>query len=137
MANLASARNTRERPALDFSYPVAAATTIYAGSIATLTATGYARGGKQGGTRAVGVAQNNVDNSAGVDGAKTVNVKRGCFQFLNFVTDLVTVADIGNDCYVVDDETVARTNGGATRVIAGKIAAIELMGATSTVWVQF
>lgn len=137
MATLASARNTRERLALDFSYSVAAATTIYAGSIVTLTAAGYARGGKQGGTRAVGVAQNNADNSTGADGAKTVNVKRGCFQFLNFATDLVTPADIGNDCYVVDDETVAKTNGGATRVIAGKIVGIEMMGATSTVWVQF
>lgn len=137
MGTLASARNTRERLALDFSYPMAAAAVVFAGSMVTLTTTGYARNGKQGGTRVVGVAQQNVDNTSGVDGAKSVSVKRGCHQFLNLVADLVTPADIGNDCYLVDDETVARTNGGATRVTAGKIVAIELLGATSTVWVQF
>lgn len=136
MATLSSARNTRERLALDFSYPVAAGAVIYAGSMITLTATGNARNGAQGGSRVVGVAQGNVSNTGGADGAQRVTVKRGCFQFLNLPADLVTAADIGADCFLVDDETVARTNGGGTRVIAGKVAAIELMGTTSTVWVQ-
>lgn len=137
MATLSSARNTRERLALDFSYPVLANAVIYAGSMVTLTAAGYARNGAQGGTRVVGVAQNNVSNTGGADGAKTVNVKRGCFQFLNLPADLVTAADSGADCYLVDDETVARTSNAGARVIAGKVVAIEMMGTTSTVWVQF
>lgn len=137
MAVLTSARNTRERQALDFSFPMAANASVYAGSMVTLTAAGFARNGAQGGTRVVGVAQANVSNTGGLDGAKSVQVKRGCHQFLNLPTDLVTPAEIGSLCYLADDETVARTNGGATRVIAGTVAAIELMGATSTVWVQF
>lgn len=137
MATLSSARNTRERLALDFGYPVAANAVIYAGSMVTLTAAGYARNGAQGGTRVVGVSQENVNNTGGADGAKTVKVKRGCFQYLNLPADLVTAADIGADCYLVDDETVARTNNAGARVIAGKVVSIEMMGTTSTVWVQF
>lgn len=111
-------------------------TKVYAGSMVTLTAAGLARNGVQGGTRVVGVAQSNVDNSSGISGALSVNVKRGCFQFNNLAADLITPADIGSDCFMVDDDTVARTNGGATRVTAGKVVALEVMGTTSTVWVQ-
>jgi hypothetical protein len=39
---------------------------------------------------------------------------------------------IGNDCYIVDDQTVAKTNGTATRSIAGKIRAVDAQG----VWVE-
>ena len=137
MTTLTAARNTRERLALDFSYPVLANAVVFAGSMVTLTAAGFARNGVQGGTRVVGVAQSNVNNTGGVSGAISLTVKRGCHQFTNLPADLVTAADIGNDCFMVDDDTVARTNGGATRVIAGKVAALEVMGATSTVWVQF
>ena len=137
MALLTSARNTRERLALDFSFPMAANAAVHAGSMVTLTAAGFARNGLQGGTRVAGVAQASVSNAGGLDGAKTVQVKRGCHQFLNHPADLVTPAEIGGLCYLVDDETVARTNGGATRVIAGTVMAVEIMGTTSTVWVLF
>jgi hypothetical protein len=137
MATLSAARATRERLGLDFSYGAAANAVVYAGSMVTLTAAGYVRNGVAGGTRCVGVAQANVNNTGGADGAKNVPVKKGTFQFLNLPADLVTPADIGNDCYLVDDETVARTSNAGARVIAGKVAAIEMMGATSTVWVTF
>ena len=69
MTTLTAARNTRERLALDFSYPVLANAVVFAGSMVTLTAAGFARNGVQGGTRVVGVAQSNVNNTGGVSGA--------------------------------------------------------------------
>lgn len=137
MATLATARSTRSRDGIDYAYPVAANAKIFAGSQVTLTATGFARNGQQGGTRVIGVAQENVDNTGGLDGAKTVSVRRGVFGFNNSAGgDLVTNAAIGTDCYLVDDETVALTNGGATRVVAGRVAHVETIGSTTVVWVS-
>ena len=48
------------------------------------------------------------------------------------VADLITTADIGADCYVVDDQTVAKTNGGGQRSVAGKIFDVDAQG----VWVD-
>ena len=60
-------------------------------------------------------------------------MRRGCFRFANSVAaDLIALADIGADCFIVDDQTVAKTNGGATRSIAGKIRDVDADG----VWVQ-
>ena len=47
--------------------------------------------------------------------------------------DQITAADIGNDCYGVDDQTVAKTNGANTRSVAGKIYDVDAQG----VWVKF
>lgn len=43
-----------------------------------------------------------------------------------------TAADIGSDCYIVDDQTVAKTNGTNTRSVAGKIMDVDAQG----VWVR-
>jgi hypothetical protein len=46
---------------------------------------------------------------------------------------LITRAEIGDDCYIVDDSTVAKTNpGGNTRSVAGKIVDVDAKG----VWVR-
>ena len=39
---------------------------------------------------------------------------------------------MGSDCYIVDDQTVAKTNGTNTRSVAGKIIAVDADG----VWVK-
>jgi hypothetical protein len=60
--------------------------------------------------------------------------KDGWFRFANSAAgDLITIADLGTDCYVVDNQTVAKTSGGATRSIAGKVRDIEAAG----VWISF
>ena len=40
-------------------------------------------------------------------------------------TDQITTADILKDVYVIDDQTVAKTNGGNTRSIAGRVWKID------------
>ena len=45
---------------------------------------------------------------------------------------MITQAEIGDACYIVDDETVAKTSGGNTRSVAGEIVDVDDDG----VWVD-
>ena len=134
MAALSADRNTPIRTAEDFEFPVAASTLIYAGSLVCINASSLATKGAVATTlKCVGVAQERADNSAGAASAIRVKVRRGCFRFSNSsAADLIALADIGADCFIVDDQTVAKTNGGSTRSVAGKIRDVDADG----VWVQ-
>lgn len=135
MAALAADRNTPERPAVQFEFPVAASTKIFAGAIVALNSSGLATKGAVSTTlKAVGVAEALADNSAGSASAITVKVRRGCFRFGNSTsTDAITLAEVGTDCYIVDDQTVAKTNGSSSRSVAGKVRDVDADG----VWVEF
>ena len=51
-------------------------------------------------------------------------MKRGCWKFANSTAgDAITDADYGTTCYVVDNQTVAKTNGSSTRSAAGTVRA--------------
>lgn len=114
-------------PSIDlWELPVKAATKVYAGGLAVIDA-GYAAPGRTAtGLIAAGRFEATVDNSAGAAGAKRVQVRRGTFLFKNSAsTDAIAQADVGKDCYIVDDETVAKTDGSASRSKAGRIIAID------------
>lgn len=134
MSALTQDRNTAARDNVDFEFPVAATTKLYAGAIACLNASGFlTKGAATTGLKTVGVTQALCDNAAGANGDKKAKVRRGCFKFGNSSsTDLIALADASADCYIVDDQTVAKTNGGATRSVAGKIRDVEADG----VWVE-
>lgn len=73
-----------------------------------------------------GVFTETVDNTAGADGAASVGIERGVFAFNNSSAgDLITQADVGASCYIVDDQTVAKTNGTNTRSVAGVIEGFD------------
>jgi hypothetical protein len=132
---LAKDRNTPARDGSAIELGVAAAAVFFAGAIACRSATGFATPGAVATTlKALGRAEENVDNTGGANGAKTLRIKKGVFRFANSAAgDLIAAADIGNDCFIVDDQTVAKTNGGATRSIAGKVFDVDAQG----VWVKF
>ena len=134
MALIQDRIGTFERDNKQFSFPVKTAVKLYAGGIVVIDATGYATKGAVATTlKCVGVAEEQVDNSAGADGALNVPVRRGLFKFKNSSAgDLIARTDIGADCYIVDDETVAKTNGTSTRSVAGKIRDVDAGG----VWVE-
>jgi len=135
MAALTADRNTTSREGSDFEFPVAATTKIYAGAIVGFNAgAAVATKGVTSTTfKSAGVAVEQADNSAGGAGDIRVKVRRGCFRFANSAAgDLITLADIGSDCYVVDDQTVAKTNGTSTRSVAGKVRDVDAAG----VWVE-
>jgi hypothetical protein len=135
MVALAKERDTPKRDGKLLSYPVAAARKVYAGALTVLSG-GYAQGGVVAlGLKAIGRANETVDNSAGAAGALSVQVERGTFKFAQDGT--ITQADVGSTCYILDDQTVSRNDraGGdaaATRSPAGPIRGIESGG----VWVE-
>lgn len=133
MTALSAARNTLERAGDIVGYPVKANVKPIQGGIAVLNA-GYAAPGTTAtGLIAVGRFEETADNIGGANGAISVQVKRGTFKFGNSSAgDLIAQADVGADCYIVDDQTVAKTNGSSTRSVAGKIIAVDADG----VWVK-
>jgi len=133
MTALAKARDTQARGGRNLGLLVGAAVTIYAGALVALEAA-YAIPGKTAlGLKGLGRAKHTADNSGGANGDITVEIERGIFLFDNEATDLITNADIGNDCYIVDDQTVAKTDGVNTRSVAGKVHEVTPTG----VWVEF
>lgn len=132
--SLTADRNTPWKDTDAVPVPVAANAKIYAGSLVVANATGYAAPGSTATTLTyLGRAEQFVDNTGGADGAKTVIVRRNkAFQWKNSGADPVTQAELGKVVYIVDDETVAKTNGTNTRSAAGKVIQIDADG----VWVQ-
>lgn len=130
MVALTQGRATRE--AIDglFEVPVAASMLIYAGALVAVNAAGFATKGATATTlRPFGRAESTVDNSAGAAGAQTIQVRTGIFEWVNSASgDLITIADVGVDCFIVDDQTVAKTNGGATRSRAGRVVGFNGAG---------
>ncbi len=135
MAALTKGRNTPERSGDERALPVDGGSVIYAGAMVALNAAGFLVPFAVATTlKSAGRAEQAVDNAAGADGDKTCRVRSGVFRFGNSTAgDLITRADIGADCYGVDDQTVAKTNGTNTRSVAGKIWDVDAQG----VWVRF
>jgi len=118
------------------SVPVAAVMRIFAGTIVVL-----AGGLAEPGTTALGLvtlgrAEFQVDNTTGAAGAQTIRVRRGVFLWTNSPAgaDLIAEANIGEPCYIVDDNTVALTSAAGTRSVAGTIHDIDPQ--TGNVWVE-
>ncbi|MFC6444572.1 hypothetical protein [Shinella zoogloeoides] len=107
--------------------PVKGGVTIHQGALVVMEG-GLAVPGKTAtNLTAVGFALKTVKNT-GADGSVTVPCKRGTFRLFNQGADAVTAGDISKDCFVVDDQTVAKTNGTNTRSVAGKVIAIDAAG---------
>jgi hypothetical protein len=54
-------------------------------------------------------------------------VRPGVFSYDNSGTS-IALADVGKDCYVVDDASVHLTDGSGTRSLAGRIIGVDSMG---------
>lgn len=134
MGALTADRNTAERTGDLLSAGCAAAVICRAGGIAVLDASGNIKPGVVAtGLICVGRFEETVDNSAGLADALTATAKRGTFRYANSAAgDAITAAEIGDVCYIVDDQTVAKTSNGATRSVAGIIADVDSAG----VWVR-
>ncbi|MCJ8285110.1 hypothetical protein [Halomonas sp.] len=127
-------RNTPHRDGQAVALPVVAGAEIFAGALVVANATGYvAPGSTATGLTYLGRAEAHVDNSAGGDGDLTVEVRRGlAFRFANDSGDPVTQASLGKVAYIVDDETVAASDGTGTRSTAGVVVLIDDAG----VWIE-
>lgn len=132
MGALTADRNTPERDGKSAVYPVAAGAKIYQGSLVVLDGGVAKPGFTAAAVVAVGRAEAAVDNTAGQDGDETILVTKGVFRFSNLATDPVTLAEVGSSCYIVDDQTVAKTSGTGARSVAGTVLDVETAG----VWVR-
>jgi len=130
MANLQAGRDTRAKEIfISVDYPVKAATHIYDGALVGLVG-GYAAPAVDGaGNYVVGVADFEIDNTAGANGDLHIRVRRGVFHL---DTANIVQADCGKPCYPTDDHTVSHT-AGANNTLAGEILSLDVEGG---VWVK-
>lgn len=135
MTALAADRNTPAIAGTRRQFNVLAATKIFAGALVMIDANGRAaKGATATAKKGVGRAAALADNSAGANDAITVDVDVGIFRYANSSAgEAITKADIGATCYIVDDQTVAKTDGTGTRSPAGTVFDVDSLG----VWVKF
>jgi hypothetical protein len=101
--------------------PLAANTAILGGTLVAIDASGRAVAPTDGDNlRVLGVAEYTVDNRTGSEyggtaGAVNIDVLYGLFDLVCADTDLVP----GDVVYVVDNQTVSKSDNGGTRGIAG------------------
>ncbi|ROH88659.1 hypothetical protein ED208_12635 [Stagnimonas aquatica] len=129
MTALAQSRQTPERLGNILSITMAAGAHGFLGGMAQVNATG-------GGDAATATAANKTVGVFMADAGpgEAANVKKGIFAFANSAgADEITKANIGATCYVVDDQTVAKTSDTNARPAAGKVFDVDEYG----VWVDF
>jgi hypothetical protein len=132
MVALTADRNTPELLPGERVGVLGATQTIFNGSILMRNASGHLiKGATATGSFGVGRAEDNgASTTAGVTPQR---YRPGIFRFANSSAgDLIVTADIGAACYIVDDQTVAKTNGTNTRSPAGIIDGVDAQG----VWVR-
>jgi hypothetical protein len=139
MSAAAAPRNTRERG--DFNHSeeqlVKTSLVLWHGAMGAVDATGYLVPALTSTTlkrfcRINLAPERKLDTTGIASGVKTAKMEFGEFQWANSTAgDAIAQADVGNDCYAVDDQTVAKTSGSASRSICGKIMGVDAGG----VWV--
>lgn len=146
MAALSAVRDTRNEgdlaiPTLAYNLAVAAAVKCWEGGMAAVPLSGGSAGYVKPATSAAGLQilgcfEQTFDNTGGANGGAStdpgtigqtyVRVRSGAFWFANSAGgDAIAQANIYQDCFAVDDQTVALTDNGQTRSKAGKILAID------------
>jgi len=135
MTALTQGRNTPETIGDNRVGGIAATERLFVGAIVMRDAAGLLVAGQTAtGLVGVGCASVETDNRLGADSDLSASYKPGTFRYANSTAaDEITAADIGSVAYVVDDQTVAKTDGTATRSAAGFIDNVDAQG----VWVRF
>lgn len=112
-----------------FSVPVKAATKIFAGTLVCVnTANGFAvPGADAANNKVVGIADEQVDNTAGADGALRIKVATGMARLK--IAAGITQATVGQICYVTDDTSV-QAAAPANNTKAGVVLEIDPDDAT-------
>jgi hypothetical protein len=120
MANLTADRDALRQDGVLISMPLAAVK-VFKGSLLANNTAGFAtKAADTANFTFAGIAYEQVDNSAGAAGDKTVRVERkGVFE-LNF-SGTAAQADVGKSVYMVDDNTVALAATTTNDVLVGRI----------------
>lgn len=109
-----------------------ASQTIFAGTILMRNVAGHIIKGATA-TGSFGVGRAEAPGASTTLGVTPQPFREGVFRYANSAAgDLIAIADIGAVAYIVDDQTVAKTNGTSTRSPAGIIYDVDALG----VWVR-
>ena len=129
---LTADRNTVARDGSQVSLGMAAATIVYGGAIVARNAAGNAvLASDTAGLAVVGMAEAQVDNSAGAAGDLNITARRNrTFLYTNSATSPLTIADIGSNALVEADDIVAKVT--TNSIVAGKVIDVDAVG----VWVE-
>jgi hypothetical protein len=115
-----------------FALKMATGVTIYAGTMVSVNAAGYAiPAADTANSKVMGIAQEQKTN-AGANGAEEIVVRRNkAFLLANDGDNPVVQASIGTSAIVHDDQTVCVAAGATNDIAVGTVLAIEAAG----VWV--
>lgn len=118
--------------------PLKAGAIVLVGTFALVDDTGFAVASTAAiaaTQKVVGAWDNSADNTDGEDGDVLACARRKKqFLFRNSTTDAVTQAEFGEDVFVEDNQTVAKTTG-AGLPVAGKFMGFDTQF-TDCVWVE-
>lgn len=118
--------------------PLKAGAVVLVGTFALVDDTGFAVASTTAiaaTQKTIGVWDGSADNTAGEDGEVLATARRKKqFLFRNSKTDPVTQAQFGEDVFVEDNQTVAKTTG-AGLPVAGKFMGFDTQF-TDCVWVE-
>jgi hypothetical protein len=136
MAPLLAGRNTIrmgiESVIQVLAVPVKAKVAIQAGAFVVADG-GFAVPGRAAtGLHALGRCERKVDNSNGPNGAVEVEILRGTFRWDNDPADPISQSDLFALCFLSDDHTVCKSDGGGAKSAAGKIIQVDPEG----IWVE-
>ena len=128
MAALTTDRNTVYVETDNIELALADTVVSFYGAMVSMDATGEARPARATNTD-ICIGFNNTGKVDNADDGLLVPVTRGIARFENSASaDLIADSDRGKLCYVVDDQTVALTDGGGARPVAGKIHSVDASG---------
>lgn len=103
---------------------VAAAVTIYGGSLVFVNSAGRAVALSPDQTMScAGYAENDVDNSAGSNGTLTITPRIGCISLVN--GDGIVAADVGKMAFASDNQTANLSSSSNTRCPIGPIIGLD------------
>lgn len=133
MTALSEDKRLQYTEGVELAFPVKTLKTIYGGSFVCVDATGYALpGADTAGLIFEGVAVEQVDNSAGSNGDEQVVLRRRGLVKATLDT-AISQANVGDQVFLVDDQTVDLAANVDNNIFCGVIAGFIT---TTTAWID-
>jgi len=135
MAAITAGRAVPERTGKSLTAGLAANTKILQGALVCLNAAGnMVNGAAAVSLKSIGIAADEYDNTGGSAGDVVGTALKGIFRFNNSAAgDAIAKADIDAIVYVVDNQTVAKTDDTGARSGPCKVHDVDAQG----VWIDF
>lgn len=125
---------TRRRDGTTLSEPVAAAETLYGGTLVCRNASGYAVDGEDANNLVfAGIARAAVDNASGSAGDLNVELWEDGVFLVKAIG--LTADDVGRECFLLDNQTVALA-GGSGLDYHIRVGVIDEVVSATQAWVR-